>query len=318
MHGDPQAATGARAGRRSPWILAPAAVIAVIALGVIAASSVSGHRREESVTATGRKGNDPEASAPADGRLLSGQGFDVVQVSERAWSGVRSTTDGTALVIAFVGGPPFDESDACSVEYRGVVDETRDRAEVTLYGRHPTDEPTACNALGYFRTVTVALREPIGDRTLALEPGDVAPPVFDGSALAVPGWLPEGWSLQRESNRYLGAVPASTWMRVWGPSPTPGPSAVPCRGADATAISLTQGPPELLESLPATDAAHQSRQDIHGHHATYRVDEPNRTAYLYWLEGDQAYVVATRPACNTDTLTTEAALVRFAQALRVP
>lgn len=248
----------------------------------------------------------------------SGEERGVMRLTEGAWSGARSSTEGTELVISFTGSRPFNQADPCSVEYRAEASETADQVAVTVYGSGPAVGPTVCTYEGHHRTVKVSLQQPIGIRSLLIEPEGFVAPVFDGSILAMPGWLPDGWTLQRESGGHLaGPPPAATWLRIWGPPPLE-PEGDQCAGADPTPIALTQGPLALSESVATDATGEQSVHTVHGNEATYALDDTNTTASLHWVEDDQSFVVTTFLACSTDTLTSQDTLLRFARALRVP
>jgi hypothetical protein len=228
--------------------------------------------------------------------------------------GIRTTRDGRGLVLVFVGGRTYSASDPCSVRYTATVRETRKDVNVLVTGDGPPDSPeaTICTLEGYFRTVTIRLHAPLGDRQLS---GSATPEhgVFDGKLLARPTWLPTGWQTTGES----GAGPEGSWTQTWYPE-VPPPTDRHCTATE-TGLSLSQGPLKSVRPFVQKDLAVANQQPagtyrIHRNDATYYLD-PGRGATLLWTEGTEAFSLGTLSACGGDTLTPLDTMLRFARAL---
>ena len=237
------------------------------------------------------------------------------------WNGARTSRDGRSLVVSFTGGAPYEPGVPCTVDYRVEVAETSDevRVRVVVVQHPPTTEPgappaqNACPAVGYTRTVEAALVEPLGGRTVFDVEGGVVREVFDGTKLAEPTVVPEGWRLQYEHPGY--SAPGTSWSRAWAPDrpqETPGEH---CTGTSA-GMSLDQGLPELVDTYSYDGPPDAQTHDVRGNEATSWQGPNGRS--VSWVEHGQGFVVSSRLGCDRDTLATLDELLAFARALDVP
>jgi hypothetical protein len=228
-------------------------------------------------------------------------------------------TDGRrGLVISFVGGPPVtDPDDPCQVDYRAFAIEHSGivRLEVRAKRRFvgtKTGEPVSCTFRGYGRLARVELDRSLGDRPLVDAATNEAVPVFDGSTLLHPTWLPAGWERASEGG-YTSDVFGSTWSRTFR---APGERASnSCTDLNAI-VWLAQGPPPppdlpLFDPTTVIDVV-----DVRGHTATRTFDLSSGTTSIRWTERRGAVVLDGYRSCpgasgvDLDTLT------RIAQGLR--
>jgi hypothetical protein len=84
------------------------------------------------------------------------------------WDAVRFdkvvlADDRQAVQVDFIGGQEFDPRNPCSVAYEGTAEIVGDELEIGIYAQqHPKQLPpdTACELMGYARTLGLALDEP--------------------------------------------------------------------------------------------------------------------------------------------------------------
>ena len=230
------------------------------------------------------------------------------------WLGARTGADGRSLVVAFVGGAPYEEGVPCTVDYALEVEEDTGEVRIRIVQVvHPALRlPEACRAAGYFRTVEAVLAEPLGDRRVVDTEFGVERPVFDGRRLADPPALPPGWRLQREQGGYPDPAAATTWERLWAPDRPADTER--CTGAPA-GIGLVEGEPAVLDAyLDGSPVV--GTFDVRGNEATARASSQRRD--LSWVEGGQEYFLSSTLGCDLDTLATIDELVAFARGLTVP
>ena len=90
------------------------------------------------------------------------------------WTASPAAKDPTVVVVSLTGGPPYDDSDFCSIRYRAEVNETVDAVTVNIFAAQATIPPAdpetglrwACAALGYPRYIGVQLANPLDARPI--------------------------------------------------------------------------------------------------------------------------------------------------------
>jgi hypothetical protein len=210
-----------------------------------------------------------------------------------------------------------DPDDPCQVDYRAFAIEHSGivRIEVRAKRRFvgsKTGEPVFCNAKGYGRTVRVQLDRPLGDRPLVDAATNEAVPVFDGSTLLRPTWLPPGWKFRGEGGTTFDGV-GSTWGRTFGAATDQEPRT--CSEAPAT-VWLAQGPvppPDLPLYDPATVV---DIVDVRGHAATRTFEPRFGTTSIRWVEPAGAVALDGYQACPDAPGVDLETLTRIAQGLR--
>jgi hypothetical protein len=130
------------------------------------------------------------------------------------WDGARLVRgDPERLTLYFVGGPPGRLDDPCAGNYEAKAKLIGDRMAVTLRQlRGPALLPGhACDDVGYTRTSTVALHEPLRGRPVVDGATGQERPVSDAALLLTPSWLPPGYRLVDKR------VEFGVDRREWGP-----------------------------------------------------------------------------------------------------
>lgn len=237
-------------------------------------------------------------------------------------------------MIAITGGPEYREGNSCTVNYEGLATEMDGEVRVRIIPRSPRpavpenhaitaprgrDTATlvggkVCTLKGYTRLITLALTRRFGGRRLIDEQFGRQQPVFDGSQLAEPTWLPEGWSLLSEGPAYPKENAARYWVRTWG-VPAPPSTGGHCTPT-ATPVALLQGPSDALEQYGSNGEQPARRYEVRGHQARYFAGGEASEKRLAWAEGDQAFVLASRSRCLGDTPPSPEVLVRIAESRR--
>ena len=255
-------------------------------------------------------GNDvtPEAPAPEDAVRADALGAG-------SWSGARTTDDG--LLISFVGGREYEAGNPCTVEYSDRTEETDHDVRVEIVARtpvpSPSDEPVACTSEGHFRTLTIPLTRPLGDRRLVEVQFDRIQPVFDGATLLEPETLPAGWSLLFEGPGHPHPEEATSWARTWGP-PMPPPNEGSCTPSPAP-VTLTQGPPGIVDQPAPNGERTVATHDVGGAQATYAESDTANSRRLTWVARDIGFVLSSSDRCVGDPPTSPAFLVELARSL---
>lgn len=239
------------------------------------------------------------------------------QLGQGSWQGARTSGDGRKIKIVLIGGPEFEAGKPCTVAYAARVEQTPAEVRVELLSASPSaDGEVACTAEGHYRSVEIDLRKPIGDRRLVEVQFDRVQALFDGSRLAEPQWLPEGWALQNEGPGFPDSVTMSSWRRTWaGPERPPRDNR--CTPGDS-ALMLTQGSADLVESYPTNGEQPVRTHDVAGDTATYFEGGSAQVTRLSWAHADQGFVLASMPGCAGDTPASEDTLLRLARALTTP
>jgi hypothetical protein len=228
-----------------------------------------------------------------------------------AWTGARTSRDGLILSLFFVGAADFEPGQPCTMRYVPVVDETASEVTVAIRGEYPpaaANDAMVCAAIGYERSVTVDLAQPFGNRTLVAL--GQARGVFDGSTLAEPQWLPDGWQPGPESPGLLDPDRTS-WRRSWRPA---GETSCPL---GTSGLALLEGPPDVVSrSNPPDDQAVTGSHDINGTTATETVQANRNITRLAWTVGDRSYALSSAPACDGDEPPPLDIMLAFARGLQ--
>jgi hypothetical protein len=218
-------------------------------------------------------------------------------------------------VVFFIGADEYDPAQSCTMRYEPVVEETDGEVRVSIRGEHPaaTDTSPLCPAIGFPRSVEVSLAAPLGVRTL-IALGQ-ARGVFDGSTLAEPAWLPEGWVQISEHPGLL--EPDVTWMRAWAPAVPAADEAACPQGPSG--LALHEGPAGVVDlSLGPVEQQNTGTHDINGATATASF-QPNRNiTRLAWAVGARSYLLSSAPACDGDEPPSLDIMLRFARSLDTP
>jgi hypothetical protein len=266
--------------------------------------------RSRAVPPDSKPAPDHGTTAPPQSTVAGG-GFDGAVLPPGAWSGARTDASGRLVVLSFVGAAEFVDGDPCTANYEASVEESGAEVRIELRDARPLapDGGLACALVGYVRTVTVELAEPLGTRTLfAL---GQARTVVDGSTLVAPQWVPDGWELTIESPGLPGMSPY--WARTWSP-----PGVASADGGCAPnlpGITLFEGQTGLIVGAPAgEDLVLEGTHDVNGATATYEVDPTVGFAQLSWSVGDLGYVLRSS-SCPGDSPVSLDVMLRFAREL---
>lgn len=298
---------------RALRILAISAALGAVGVGC-SDDSTSLSAGEEPVEATATTDGDSR-SMPAN----NDDAWEPYVLGSGGLTGTRSSPDGRSLLLTFVGGGPYVAGQPCTVAYRAEVSEVTDGVAVRLFSNSPPapDDELFCTAEGYFRSVEVGLESPLGDRPVVEEASQRLLEVFDGSLLAEPTWMPDGWSLRAEQAGYPDPETASYWQRTWGPAPLPptGDTCTPTEGP----MSLTQGP----STGPERDISYLepiSTHDVNGAPATYyeRPDTALSHVALTWVSSGQSFLLESSPSCSNVGTASLDRILDFARGLTLP
>jgi hypothetical protein len=227
-----------------------------------------------------------------------------------AWTGARTSRDGLSLSLFFVGAAEYEPGQPCTMRYVPVVHETAAEVAVVMRGEHPpaANDTTVCPAIGYERSVTVDLAQPFGTRTLVAL--GQARGVLDGSTLAEPQWMPDGWQPDPESPGLLDPD-GTTWRRSWRPA-----GDTSC-ALGTSGLALLEGAPDAVSrSNPPADQTVTGSHDINGTTATETVQTNRNITRLAWTVGDRSYVLSSAPACDGDDPPSLDIMLAFARGLQ--
>ena len=313
------------AGRRKRRrvVAASSAVAAVLLVSVLVVAELTGPSKVD-VAADDADGV-ASTSVPLD-QETDGDGLPSAEderwvpdvMGSGGFTGARTSGDGRTVLLTFIGGPPYRAGEHCTVAYRVTADEQPTMVTVQLFSYSPpAPEMSLCTGVGYSRSLEASLSEPLGARELIEAGSGLRLGVFDGSLIAVPGWLPEGWDLRYEQAGYPDPQTSSSWTQTWGPPPPP-PTERGCAPSDG-GISLTQGPlggahRELVSLDPV------STHDVGGASATYHVGGPAAPGVvaLVWDSAGQTLVLSSSPSCGSGGTASLGRLMRFANELFIP
>ena len=240
----------------------------------------------------------------------------LVDFGTRRWEGARIGRDDRTLVVLFTGGSPQrDPFEPCWTGYRTDVAENDTQVTVTLVTQvnaHPRQTAdTGCTLVGWFRTITVRLRLPLGDRPVVDGTTGDGPPVLRTRAPR-PRFLPHGWKLssQRVTRSETGA--GVRLHEVWAP-----PGGAGRCGTAAAPIELTQGPVEdLFPYGPREDIDIVRHRRVGRVRAQLLVDPVNRQTVVRWKDRGRGYILRRIPTCDADPLPRPELLVRVANSVR--
>jgi hypothetical protein len=176
-----------------------AAAGAGVALCLVAGLAVAAPRLLPARGGVAADGQDPKGPA-------------LVRAGTVHWQGARLEGDGRRLVVSFTGGArqgaPLGR---CSPLYKGETVVTDDAVTVTLSAWTTSQSRTAiCALVGYARSLTVILPEPLRGRRLVDGSGGRTMPVVD-TVLRQPSYLPAGYRYLREE--VDNEVSRRTWSR---------------------------------------------------------------------------------------------------------
>lgn len=299
--------------RPALWILALSIALGSVGVGC-SDDSTSLSAAEEAAPAS-TSTDVGSRSTPADGD----EGWEPYVLGSGGLTGTRSSPDGRSLLLTFVGGGPYVAGEPCTVAYRAEVGEATDEVAVRLFSNSPPsrDDEPFCTAEGYLRSVEVGLESPLGGRPVVEEASQRQLEVFDGSLLAEPTRMPDGWSLRAEQAGYPDPETASYWQRTWGPEPLP-PTGDTCTPTDGP-MTLTQGP----STGPQRDIGYLepvSTHDVNGAPATYyqRPDAGVTQVALTWESSGQSFSLDSSPSCSNEGTASLERLLDFARGLMVP
>jgi hypothetical protein len=231
------------------------------------------------------------------------------------WFAAARTDGRRGIVVSFTGAAPVtDRSNPCQLDYRATAVERAGGVRITVRPQYRAvhRDPAFCTDEGYGRTAHVELRQPLGSRQLVSGANDDEVPVFDGSTLLRPTWLPPGWKRIGEggsNSEQFGSV----WSRRFGVEAAGDRFSCP---SEPRALSVVQGaadPPGTGIPDPYTVV---DTVDVRGYPAKRAVDVRSGSTRIEWQEPlgrialDGASGCANVPGLDLDTLT------RIAQGLR--
>jgi len=194
------------------------------------------------------------------------------------WDGARlARGDPERLTLYFVGAPPGPSDDPCARAYEATAEPTADKVTVTLreLPAPPLPPGHACAAIGYARTATVELPEPLRDRPLVDGATGKQRPVIDAALLLTPSWLPTGYRFLREQ------VESGIDTREWGPD------------RPDERLLVDQGDADHL-SRPGVDPIVLARPLVRGRPATvWKTSGFDDLVCVSWAEGSTDHRVCT-------------------------
>jgi hypothetical protein len=214
---------------------------------------------------------------PARGGVASGgperQGPPLVRVLAVPWQGARLEGDGRRLVVSFTGGaPPSAPLGRCAPLYKGETVATNDTVTLTVSEWTTNQFRTAiCAAIGFSRSLTVTLPEPLQGRRLVDGATGRTMPVVD-TVLRQPSYLPAGYRYLREE------VDDAFSRRTWR--------------ASQGLLDITQGGAAVarLGDRPVV----VQRTTVHGATATvWNSRGFNDTICLSWAEGATGFRICS-------------------------
>jgi hypothetical protein len=234
-----------------------------------------------------------------------------------SWGGIRTAADG-GFIVAFTGSPPVASNDPCFTEYEAVVDESPDLVRVNVQARQflaGDSQVPACAAVGAARFVRFELADPLGTRALV---GMGAPrTAFDGTLLAEPRDLPEGWGVVVEEPGSDPSTSPAYWTRTWGDDLAIPPG--PCSGYPGGAIRLHQGD----EGMSALDDIRVVGEPLDvsladgSIPATRWPRSSNGGPVLVWSTNQQRFVAEAIPDCDGDDVVSAELLDTFAEGVLI-
>jgi hypothetical protein len=234
------------------------------------------------------------ADGRASGRAGGGGGADAAAGSEARgqpvrWDGARLVRgDPERLTLYFTGGPPGPPDEPCARAYQATAAVSGDRMTVTVreLPSAPLPPGHGCADVGYGRTVTIELSEPLRGRPVVDGATGELRPVIDAGLLLTPSWLPAGYRFVRER------VEFGVDFREWAPD----------------------GPDERL-LVDQGDADKLARPVVRGVPATvWKTRRFDDSVCVSWAEGSMGHRVCTSGA--PEKLLPIQELIRVADGLR--
>ena len=218
--------------------------------------------------------------------------------------------DGRSLTFHFTGGPSIESpADGCQVGYVADAEETQPELRVRIRTTAPilpADAPeVGCTLVGYDRTATLDLGDPLGDRRLVNAADDRTVGIFDGSTLAVPSWLPDGFTLLHDGGGIRGEGGGVSWAQTWGEAVPAAPPTDRCRPG-AGFVMLDQGPPPEPPPYPVGQPPVVGTTTVHGQPADQTQERNGVTGavaanHLTWTEGATLFALTSGASCDGDT-----------------
>jgi hypothetical protein len=225
-----------------------------------------------------------------------------------AWDGVRTSIDGHSLVVAVIGGRPYDANDPCTLDYRAHTTESSDEIRIQVVGIRPVQpgQDYVCTDEGHERLIDVPLSTPLDQRRVVNSDDGRDHVVFDGTALEEPSTLPAGWTRRSD---WPGYTPGS-WSQTWGPPPN-------CTTPQAQPLTLIQGGPDVVSHDPLLNDPSLTTSDVAviGLPAQLRVASHGQIS-LTWTTPAGSFALRSGPACVNDQPPTSDSLLAVAEHLR--
>jgi hypothetical protein len=215
------------------------------------------------------------------------------------WDGarlVRGTPE--RLILYFTGGPPGPPDEPCARAYQATAASSGNRLMVTVreLPAAPLPPGHGCADVGYGRTVTIELPEPLRDRLVVDGANGEQRPVIDAALLLTPSWLPAGYRFVRER------VELGIDFREWAPE---GPE---------ERLMVHQEDADKL-ARPGFDPVVLARPMVRGVPATvWKTRRFDDSVCVSWAEGAMGHRVCTSGA--PEKLLPIRVLIRVADGLR--
>lgn len=240
--------------------------------------------------ASGRAGGDANADAAAS---RGARGW------AARWDGARLVRgEPERLTLYFTGGPPGPPDEPCARAYQATAEPSGDRMTVTVreLPSAPLPPSHGCADVGYGRTVTIELPEPLRGRPVLDGATGEQRAVIDAALLLTPSWLPAGYRFVRER------VEFGIDFREWAPD-----------GPDERLL-IDQGDADKL-ARPGFDPVVLARPVVRGVSATvWKTRLFDDSVCVSWAEGTMGHRVCTSGAPGR--LLPVGELVRVADGLR--
>ncbi len=265
-------------------VLLGVAAVGAVGVGLVWITGADGR-------ASGRAGGGANASIPA-GLVAPGRAV--------RWDGARVVRgDPDRLTLYFAGGPPGRPEDPCARAYTATAEPSGEQMTVTLreLPAPPLPPGHGCADVGYGRTVTVALPEPLRGRPVVDGATGKEQWVSDAALLLTPAWLPAGYRFVSER------VEFGIDRREWAPD-----------GRLDVRLEIEQGDPGKL-ARPGFDPVVLARPVMRGVPATvWKTRGFDDSICVSWAEGTMGHRVCTGGAPGR--LLPVEVLVRVADGLR--
>lgn len=234
--------------------------------------------------------------------VVSG-GESTASVGTVRWDGAR--LDGDRLTLYFTGARPARAGDPCSRAYEAVAEPTEDTMVVTVraFAAAPAPPDQGCEAVGYSRSVTVNLPEPLRGRTVVDGATGQHKTISDAARLLTPSWLPAGYHFSTESAE--SGTDTYYHEQVWAQE-----------DPSQTRLLVEQGGESVDElGTPGFEPIVLDRPTIRGSPATvWKSEGFDDLVCVSWIEGSTGHRV-----CSSGTpgeLLPTDALIRVADGLR--